>query len=306
MNITCPECQFSKEVAEEDLPKRTVIANCPKCGCRFRLAPGKGVVGVIEPEQDPDDPLPEGAIVVAREKDQEKVTEGQESRDDTVKSPLSPEKPVRPAPLRSLSFGQGNANPWDKAPGRIGWFASFSQTCMRVMFAAPRFFASLAPECRLFPPLTFYVFLSLFEYAVNTGWVQIFRTIIADTEDPQLAALLSLLAPQGNLILMLLLQAALATLKLYLISGLFYLAFRFIANGRATYSLIFQVVAYSIAPAVLAIVPIAGSLCGALWSLACLAVGLRQTLSLSWLQTVCGFLPVILLFAASMRFLAAV
>ena len=47
-------------------------------------------------------------------------------------------------------------------------------------------------------------------------------------------------------------------------------------------------------------------LAGILWSIACLAIGLRTALRVSWMQTVVAFLPIIFLFAASMRYIASI
>ncbi|NJB67600.1 putative Zn finger-like uncharacterized protein [Desulfobaculum xiamenense] len=37
MNILCPNCQFSREVPDDKVPARSVMATCPKCGTKFRF-----------------------------------------------------------------------------------------------------------------------------------------------------------------------------------------------------------------------------------------------------------------------------
>ena len=38
MNITCPHCNFSKQVDPAKLPNRPVKVNCPKCRSSFSYA----------------------------------------------------------------------------------------------------------------------------------------------------------------------------------------------------------------------------------------------------------------------------
>ena len=174
------------------------------------------------------------------------------------------------------------------------------------MFSAPRFFASLSPRATFYSPLVFYVIICVTELLVNTVWMTILRGAMADSSDPQLTELLSMLAPQGNILLTIFLQTALSVFKLYVLSALFFCIFQLIIPKKNNFTLIYQVVAYSVAPSLLCIVPIAGSLAGILWSIACLAIGLRTALRVSWMQTVVAFLPIIFLFAASMRYIASI
>ncbi|MBO4369393.1 MAG: zinc-ribbon domain-containing protein [Desulfovibrio sp.] len=313
MIIQCPECAFAKDVPPNELPKPVVIATCPQCGARFRFSVEEGCLGLEDNllnRTPKDDPLPKGAIICSdtEEKEEDKYKASEElSNAPFERKNLSEDKPKQGRETVSAKrlFGKGAGNPWDHAPGRIGWFASFYQTCLRVMFQAPRFFRSLSPDRQFHLPLFFYLIVCLFELLVNYGWLHVFRQTLIEAGDPDLTALFALLAPDGNIIFMVLLQTAFSTLKLYITSGLFFLVFQFIAPDRNNYALIFQVVAYSIAPVVLSLVPLAGSLCGALWSVACLAIGLRQVLGVSWLQTLLAFLPVLCLLLFSMRFLAA-
>ncbi|MBQ7585158.1 MAG: zinc-ribbon domain-containing protein, partial [Desulfovibrionaceae bacterium] len=305
MKISCPDCQFTSEMAEEALPKQNAIATCPKCGCRFRFSPTEGVLGKLESKFEPkkdedldsvepqaetlkpkeedkpreDDPLPEGAIVIRTnkrpkvEENDDYVSNSSSSENFTSERKFSSAKSrsqTDNTPYAPKGTKRRSSNPWDRAPGRIGWLASFYQTCLRIMFAAPRFFASLSPKASFHPALTFFVIICLFEFLLNYVWVNLFRGMVAGSSDPQLIELFALLAPQGNVLLRLILQTAVGVLKLYVLSSLFLLVFQVIVPQRSNFNLIYQVVAYSTAPAVLCVVPIAGSLAGTLWSLACL------------------------------------
>ena len=50
MIITCPQCGFSRAVAENRLAGKSVVAICPKCACRFRFSAQKGVGEILPPK----------------------------------------------------------------------------------------------------------------------------------------------------------------------------------------------------------------------------------------------------------------
>ncbi|MBQ7738894.1 MAG: zinc-ribbon domain-containing protein [Desulfovibrionaceae bacterium] len=377
MKISCPECHFESDVHEDALPKRTAIATCPKCKCKFRFSPTAGVLGVVEPKNDaeadsgqpltseldsaepnvrqnmPDDPLPDGAIIIGptatrndkTRLDEESSRAGEKSEANQTRGPekkslladlFDKKKSAEPRNVESSSaskkqVGQKQpletaqdsvtaetrvklktvgtrrtSNPWDRAPGRIGYIGSFYQTCLRVMLVPPRFFASLSAKQSYHPALIFYIIICVIEFLLNFAWMSVLRHMVAGANDQDLVALLALLAPQGNVFLRLLLQTALAAVKLYLVAGLFYGILQVIAPKNNNFTLIYQVVAYSAAPSLLCIVPIAGTLAGMFWGIACLAIGLRAALKITWPQTVIAFLPLIVFFATFAHFLGAI
>ncbi|MBQ9536687.1 MAG: hypothetical protein IJU79_02740 [Desulfovibrionaceae bacterium] len=321
MKICCPDCQFTSEMQESALPKRTAIATCPQCGCRFRFSPTEGVLGKLEPkaeENEPeqsqpetskeppkkDDPLPEGAIVIRPGAQKSAQSKSRPSEDlGEGRRRKIPAQPTVYTPRDSSR--RRSSNPWDRAPGRIGWFSSFYQTCLRVMFVPQRFFGALSTKVPFYPALIFFLIICVIEFVTTYCWVQVLLSMLG-SQDPQIKDMLNLLAPQGNVLLRLLLQTAFGAVNLYIVSGLFYVVLRFIAPDTAEFTLIYQVIAYSAAPTLLCIVPIAGSLAGMLWTLACMAIGLRTALRLTWLQTCSSFLPMLLLLVLLKRLVALV
>lgn len=187
-------------------------------------------------------------------------------------------------------------NPWDTAPVNGGWFQPFYQTVLRVMFAAPRFFSVLRPHTGLLRPLSFYLVIGVIQTLVERFWGSMIISALTPSAatDPQLEKLLELLAPKGDLALNLLLRCGLLVLQLYVFTTLIFLAYRVVARERTSFSLIFQIMAYSSAPALLCVVPALGSLAGMIWGLACLAVGCRAALRLNWAQTLFGLVPLAL------------
>ena len=324
MEITCPDCGFSRNVPEDRLPDATVVANCPNCGCRFRFSPKEGPLDVLkrgacaDADLGEDDPLPSCATVIHSDEAEDpdaapsvrgrKADGGAQKPDahapsDTGKTGglLPPPMPSAPGVLDKPKACR--ANPWDKAPGCIGWTASFYQTVMRVMFSAPRFFASLAPDAEMKRPLIFYVILCAVQTVIEAFWGRTLVSVLqpAASGDPQLEALLSMLTPPMNLAMSLLIQTGLHVLQIFFFAFLIALICRFIAPGRAHFSLVFQVFAYSAAPSLLCVVPILGSIVGSLWCLGCLVVGLRHALTLNWAQTAACLAPIFLLMAFFVR-----
>lgn len=371
MRIVCPQCAFERHIPEDRLPSAAVIATCPHCQHRFRIARPEQATeqdqeSTAEYGQQPksmpsqhatrpaeeDDPLPPGAVIPgvgvpgagvsgtdsappqhtdhANHAGQTTPPPSPQKTDATAipaasaashvadsadrqgkASPLELEKRAKPdghdendpeyrraaasAYEKHAEEGEQDFaldNPWEQ-PERDGYPAAFYQTCMRVMFAAPRFFSGLQPDTPQRAPLFFFLLVCVIQILVERFWGDVFNSYFASTasNDPQLQQLLGMLAPQSNIMLSLLMNSALKTLELFIASGLFFLIFKLLAPANANYSLIFQVMAYSVAPAMLCVVPVAGSVAGFIWSLACTLVGCRYALRLTWTQTVLGIVP---------------
>ena len=299
---TCPRCRhrfrISRDGIVEDMPEPTPTPSS------------------MPPSSDGDDPLPPGAIIPGASSDagQPETPAGESIARD------APETPQDTASLHGSSLRKNNAehdseeaayrknaaeayerqaaehedvpfaldNPWEH-PERDGYPAAFYQTAMRVMFAASRFFAGLQADAPKTKALQFYLIICVFQILVEHFWAGVFSGLLAPdaSTDTQLQQFLRALLPLGDLSLSslslaLLLGIALRTMGLVLSAALYHLAFRISAPDRAEYPLIFQVLAYSTAPALLCIVPVAGGMAGAVWSIACSLIGCRYALRLSW------------------------
>lgn len=337
MNIVCPQCGFSRRLPEDRLPGDVVIATCPQCACRFRFSVREGVLTVLPPRGQSSAPqatgaaqgapsgaarredLPPGAVIPGR--DASSPASRASARDDHsagADAPAGEEEDIRETARRAYAreaerFSRTDAesepcdmadgavseeNPWDAAPGNGGWLQAFYQTVLRVMFAAPRFFATLRPHAPLVRPLVFYLVICVIQTIVERFWGTMLISALTPSAatDPQLEKLLEMLAPKSDLALSLLLRCGLLVLQLYVFTALMFLAYRIVARERTSFSLIFQIMAYSSAPALLCVVPALGSLAGMIWGLACLAVGCRAALRLNWAQTLFGFVPLALVF----------
>ena len=187
--------------------------------------------------------------------------------------------------------------PWETAPEPDGWIAAFYQTCMRVMFGAHRFFSQVQPNSPQMRALIFYLLVSVVQVIVERVWSGVFMSLMAPSaaSDPQLEKMLTMLSPQMSLPMVVLLKTGMSVIQLYVLSALINFTYGFVRGSRTDFSQVFQVLAYSAAPTLLCVVPLLGSLVGFVWMVACVLIGCRAALNLSWPQTLIGLAPVVLL-----------
>lgn len=285
VEIVCPQCGFARDVSNYRLPARAVIATCPECACRFRFSSASSSVDELappdpRPERRPEQPADQRAEderrLVAEAYAREAARLENEDRTETERSE--------------------HVNPWQDAPGGHGWFAAFYQTVMRVMFAAPQFFAALSPRTGQMRELTFYVIVGFLQAVAERFWGEALLSALgpAAASDPQLAKMLLALAPETSSVMAILFRVFMMVLQLYFFSALIHLACRFATPKQADFSLTFQVVSYSAAPLLLAVVPLLGTFVGFVWSIACMVAGCRSALRLTWAQTLLSFSPLLL------------
>lgn len=285
MNITCPQCGFSRQMNPDLVPAESVIATCPKCSCKFRFHKSSGLTEPLPPQgrtgeaTAPVEPEEEDIRMVAK-----RAYENEANRFRNEEAARKREEA---------------RNPWETAPDEKDWITAFYQTVTRIMFSAPEFFARLSPLARQTRPLCFFLIICVFQTVVENIWSQVFQNMFAPVAaaDPRMEKLLGMLAAQQNLPLSILLRAGISALQLYLFAFLMFMVYRILKPERASFSLVFQILAYSYAPTLLCIVPALGSLAGLIWGIGCLAIGCKSALDLSWPKTLAGFLPLAALFA---------
>lgn len=191
------------------------------------------------------------------------------------------------------------ANPWDAAPEPDGWIPAFYHTCMRVMFGAHNFYDHMRADTPQVRPLIFYLIISVIQVIIERVWSGIFLSLMSPSAatDPELEKMLILLSPQLSLPMTILLKTGVSVVQLYVLTALMHFTYGFITGKRPEFSLVFQVAAYAAAPSLLCIVPLLGSIVGFIWMVACVLVGCRTVLNLTWPQAFMGFAPVVLLLA---------
>ncbi len=334
MNISCPQCGFTRTVNENRLASATVLATCPKCGHSFRIYREDGRTELLPPPNGkpafdsggPDDPLPPGAVVpgggtpagneaqAARNENNEgrpqssseqeknersgKASSEQDELDELRKNAADAyRRQAENADAENGDTGEDGfalENPWEH-PGDNGRLNDFYQTCVRVMFAAPRFFSGLSTTSSRPKAFAFFILVTVIQIIVERLWGGVFMSYFAGSADPQLDKLLQMLAPDTSMALLLISRVASSTLQLFFDAAVFHLAFRLIVGKKADFYLIFLVLCYSTAPALLCLVPLIGSIAGFIWAAACGFVGCRYALRVSWGQTAMSMVPIYLI-----------
>ncbi|MBU1002058.1 MAG: zinc-ribbon domain-containing protein [Proteobacteria bacterium] len=108
MDITCPKCQFSRQVPDDKIPGRSVNATCPQCGEKFRFrSPGELVEPAPVAEAPPLKPVADPVQEAPRQAPEATGTE-------EVQAPPAPELPFpsEDSDFRMLS-GPGSPEPSD-------------------------------------------------------------------------------------------------------------------------------------------------------------------------------------------------
>lgn len=309
MIITCPHCGFSKKVPSDRLPDGAVVATCPKCSCRFRIENGRQVDGRTDRHGN-GACGPEGRGVAAGTEKAANDAMGETSDSSKARDCGHGENPdadddprlmaARAYEREAMRFArQEIANPWDAAPGDRGWLGCFMQCVLRVMFAAPHFFAGLSPRSGQGRALFFYLIVCVFQILVEHMWSGVIYSTLAPgaESDPRLAEMLALLQSEQNFVLTLLRRSGMFVLNIYVCSLLIFFVYRLLVQERASFSLVFQVLAYSSAPALLCILPAVGTIAGMIWGVACAIIGMGASMRLTLPQSILGFLPILFIFA---------
>lgn len=182
--------------------------------------------------------------------------------------------------------------PWEH-PRRYGNLAGLYHTILRVMFTAPRFFASLAhTNGGLGRPLVFYLVLGVFQTLVERMWyLMSIQANGPSITDPKMQEMLGNMAQSMSLSLTLLLSPVILALQLCFFASVFFLMLRLVQPDNAHFRTVFRVIAYSAAPTIVCIIPLIGPLVGSIWFGSCCFIGCKYALRLPWSRTALALAP---------------
>ena len=191
--------------------------------------------------------------------------------------------------------GRPDGAPWE-SPEYYGFVGSFTRTLLGALFHAPEFFRNVKCQFSVIRPILFYVLLSVFQVLCARLWsIKALRELSATATDPQTLAMAEQLMQSMNMPLMLLITPFFSILQAMFLAGIYHLMIRMVQPDRADFATTLRVVCYSAAPLVLCLVPMVGSVIATAWSVACVFIGCRYALRLSWLRTVLALLPLYIL-----------
>ncbi len=309
MKIVCPQCEFTRTISADKLPATSVMATCPQCQHRFRVT-REDVMGdaVIYS----DNAVPQGAHIpssndqlytqshdtepVQEQANHEQTTDHKQDINDEEISFEDRQKAAAAYAEQAKEESFAIANPWEYA-SQNGYFTSFYQTVIWVLFAPSRFFSGLMPQTSRTHIMLFYLIVRVLQISIEYFWGGVLSTSLEPSaaNDPELQTILNLLTPQSDFLLAILLGTAMSTIEIFFGSLFYFTMFKLVAKTHANFSLIFQVIAYGSAPLLLAVIPAIGTIVGFIWSLACIIIGCRYAMRLSWSQTICGVAPLYIL-----------
>lgn len=187
------------------------------------------------------------------------------------------------------------AVPWEDSQRKS--LPALLATLWQILLSPRQFFAALAHTGGLGEPLGFVllvgttgllsllfwqiVLASIGTEALSAGLLANYFTLLQD--DPRLVFGLVLLIPFY------------IAVSQFLLSIVLLAALRLVEGANVSYEMVFRVVAYAQAPAVLAIIPFLGGLLARLWQLVLLVLGISQTLRVSVSKALCSLILAILL-----------
>ncbi len=270
-------------------------------------------------EQEGDDPLPPGAVIPRFGREDDEPVPGKPAPGDPVPGESAPkaeaarnEGGVLDRWQKRLDAAKEKAAgelsppehtgdvPWEH-PERYGFFGSLYHTIVRVLFHAPEFFRSVRGVAPLGRPVIFYVLLSFFNTLVSRLWlIGPLRELSENAVSPQAQAMAESFSQTLSIPMLVLLVPFIALFQLFIQGALYHLMIRLVQPDRADFNVTLRVVAYSAAPYVFCVVPMAGAWVGTLWFAAASFVGCKYALGLDWTKTVLALAPLFLLELAFM------
>ncbi|MCF8104880.1 MAG: zinc-ribbon domain-containing protein [Desulfohalobiaceae bacterium] len=290
MKIQCPKCGFSREVDAEKIPGRASLATCPKCGQKFYFRDP-------EPEAEPE----EQAVPEERPEPDRQEQDGQEQEDiwSTLESLDSEEQEPAGTGFQKRSRGSfrgtGSRVPWEDLQSH-GVVDGFYQTIKQVMLSPMPFFKAMSVDTNFAPPLVFYLIVAEIQVLARFFWglAGLAPQMDSGTGLPGLGMF------GAGSVMVLFLYPVLMALMLFFASGLNHICLTAVKSGTAGFWGTFKVVAYSNAPMLLAVVPLAGPLAGMIWSVVCTFLGFKLVHRTSAGRVVAAMLlPVAILFLIS-------
>jgi predicted Zn finger-like uncharacterized protein len=250
MQITCPQCNFSKDVPNEKIPPNAQIVTCPRCKARFPL-PLREAAGTLYPKEKEVAERPETPAPLR------------------VPYSVPPEEPGRDQPEQTDI-------PWESASGR-GMFASVVSTILGVIFSPTRFYTTMNPEGKASFPLAFAMITGGVGWLLSIFWEYLFVSgLLSQMQEPWIAWI-----GTGTIVISAIFLPLLVTISLYFSSAVTHLGLIILRGNTLPFKATFKVMAYAYAPQLFGIIPGLGSLIGAVWMVVVATIGLSTVHTIS-------------------------
>lgn len=312
MQITCPECKFSREINEQKIPERSVMATCPKCKNKFQFrelpeetfsleeapqehpAPeakqpepeveSRDLPPLHDPAEDPGDEL-------WRKIGDMSPPEGESKRiEPASENPqATPEIPLVEVPFERLD--------------QHGFFPGIFATIKRVLFS-PHLFFSVMPLGRgIVRPLVFALLILVLHDVLQTGFLQ--AGMLPEINVGGIA----ITPPKSesiSLFALVIFSPFMRTMVIFIFAGLYHLLLMALRASDGRFEATFRAVAYAYAPSVLAFIPIPHEYAFmiqltfiSIWSMVITVIGLKCLHRTTYIKaTLAALTPIIVILAA--------
>jgi len=284
MEITCPQCGFSKDIPEDKIPSNAQIATCPKCKHKFKFR---------EIEQNIEEQTKENI--------EEKEARGEDIWSSLEKINSEEEKYSLSEVNDDVQQGQSPrvslSVPWEELE-QNGFFAGFFDTIKMVCLSPKEFFKSMSTRGGYTRPLIFYLLISEFYTAFRMIWSMAGVGIMNHSQKMDV---LNLGLHGIASLLWLLLYPVLLTILLFIAAGINHLCLLLVKDGTRGFKGTFKVLCYSSAPMIMSVFPILGPIIGIIWSSICNFLGYKFVHKTSGIKVAIAMLiPVLIILLFSM------
>lgn len=277
MEITCPQCNFARNIPDEKIPDRAEMATCPKCRHKFRFrqldpdASAQIPPSPSEEQTSPDQPEPSQPLQPGAAGYQ---TGSQDSEEfwDRVASLGQPHQDG-PSPQADPRIGRGTDEsfpeievPWERLD-TFGFFSGIWETIKRAMLKPAIFFHSMPLGRGQIKPLIFYLLIAGFQIVMQMLWDMSGIGTHATSE----AGIAGTMILEGSLLFLMILPVL-----LYFVAALMHLSMKLVGVATRGFEGTFRALTYGSAPMILVVIPMIGPLIGAIWSLVVTFLGYKH------------------------------
>ncbi|MEW6263601.1 MAG: YIP1 family protein [Thermodesulfobacteriota bacterium] len=285
MKVSCPHCNFSKEIDTAQIPDGAKYATCPKCHQKFPLsreqAPAAAsprsaqgprgestTIPSLPPSPDSSD------IVLPQVESSDAGLEGlEETRAEEAPGP--PPLPSRglAAPDQGMPWlGAARGIPWEQRPG--SFFGDLWANTRQVLFSPGRFFTALPVTGGYKAPLLYSIIIGTLGLVFYYFWyllmVLVTGTISDQMPDLPMPIMLGIFA--GLLII----TPIILILGLYIGAAILHVLLMIVRGADGGYEATFRVMAYSTAAQIFNLVPFLGGMVSGIYALVLMIIGLPK------------------------------
>lgn len=218
-----------------------------------------------------------------------------DSKQHTQDKKTSQDSTASQGATASQGYASDNIIPWENRE-TYTFFQGLIVTIKHAAMSPATFFGTMVGKAPLTRPLIFFVILGLFQAVMERLWyATLSNTLSTSIADPQLQNLLESISHDTNVFTTLLVTPFMLTIQVLILSGLYYLMFRFVRPDKADFKKLFRIMCYASAPTVICVIPIFGPIVASFFYLAWTVIGCKHGLDLPWSRIFMAVAPLYLL-----------